>query len=378
MGRSLGGRGLGFFFGCLRQRDVVDTLRRIFNFFKQSELGGDRMIRQDVLEVKDLATTFSTDAGLVAAVQGVSLRIQKGKTLGVVGESGCGKSVTSLSIMGLLPKSVGKISSGAILFEGKDLAKLSESEMQKIRGNRIAMIFQEPMTALNPVFTAGEQVMEVFETHRGMNRAQAREAALTMLNKVRIPDPERRLDEYPHQMSGGMKQRIMIAMALACEPALIIADEPTTALDVTIQAQILRLMQELQRETGTAILFITHDLSVIAEVADHVVVMYAGQVIESADVMTLFDAAAHPYTQGLLNSIPKHGQTKAIPLQAIPGVVPSLRKRPVGCSFQERCSLRQEECSKAAPQLKPLSDGHSVACFVATRKAEKSAPRRDA
>ncbi len=333
------------------------------------------MTRQDVLEVKDLVTIFYTDAGLVTAVQGVSLKIEKGKTLGVVGESGCGKSVTSLSIMGLLPKNVGKVSSGTISFEGKDLAKLSESQMQKIRGNRIAMIFQEPMTALNPVFTAGEQIMEVFETHRNMNRGQAREAALKMLIKVRIPDPERRLDEYPHQMSGGMKQRIMIAMALACEPALIIADEPTTALDVTIQAQILRLMQELQRETGTAILFITHDLSVIAEMADQVVVMYAGQVIESADVMTLFDSAAHPYTQGLLNSIPKHGQTKSNPLPAIPGLVPSLRGLPVGCSFQDRCKLRQEECSKAAPKLEALSEGHSVACFVAVRNAAKSGPQ---
>ena len=277
--------------------------------------------------------------------------------------------MTSLSIMGLLPQGVGHIDSGTIHFEGQDLAKLAEGEMRKIRGNRIAMIFQEPMTALNPVITAGDQIAEVFKTHRAMSGAEARGAALKMLQKVRIPDPERRLDEYPHQMSGGMKQRVMIAMALACEPALIIADEPTTALDVTIQAQILRLMQDLQKETGTAILFITHNLGVIAEMADDVVVMYAGQVIERTDVLTLFDHAAHPYTQGLLNSIPKPSQSKLEPLPVIPGVVPSLKGMPPGCRFQDRCSLREKICGEVVPKLSPINSGHDVACHVVHRKS---------
>ncbi|MCX6126005.1 MAG: ABC transporter ATP-binding protein [Proteobacteria bacterium] len=282
---------------------------------------------QHVLNVQDLVTKFRTDDGFVTALQGVSLTIAKGRTLGVVGESGCGKSVTSLSIMGLLPRGVGHIASGTIHFEGQDLTKLAESDMRKIRGNRIAMIFQEPMTAL-----------------------------------------ERRLDEYPHQMSGGMKQRVMIAMALACEPALMIADEPTTALDVTIQAQILRLMQDLQKESGTAILFITHNLGVIAEMADDVVVMYAGQVIERTDVLTLFDHAAHPYTQGLLKSIPKPSQSKSAPLPVIPGVVPSLKGMPPGCRFQDRCSLREKICGEVIPNLLPLNSGHEVACHVVHRK----------
>lgn len=321
-------------------------------------------MQQAVIDVQKIVTKFRTDDGEVTALDGVSFAIGRGRTLGVVGESGCGKSVTSLSIMGLLPQGVGKVESGAILFEGKDLASLSDAEMRKIRGNRIAMIFQEPMTALNPVFTAGEQIAEVFMTHRGMNRKEALDAALKMMEKVRIPDAPRRLEEYPHQMSGGMKQRVMIAMALACEPALIIADEPTTALDVTIQAQILRLMQDLQRETGTAIMFITHDLGVIAEMADDVVVMYAGQVIESTDAVTLFDHASHPYTKGLLQSIPSSEHTRDKHLPTIAGTVPSLSQLPSGCRFQDRCPLRQPICKQESPKLREVSKGHLVACHM--------------
>lgn len=315
-----------------------------------------------VLKVEGLVTSFRTDDGTVTALDGVGFEIARGKTLGIVGESGCGKSVTSLSIMGLLPSGVGKIEAGKIVFDGKDLVKLPEADMRSIRGNRIAMIFQEPMTALNPVFTAGEQIIEVFMTHRDMNRAEARKAALEMMEMVRIPDPERRLDEYPHQMSGGMKQRVMIAMALACKPSVIIADEPTTALDVTIQSQILRLMQDLQKKTGTSIMFITHDLGVIAEMADEVVVMYAGQVIEKADVTEIFDRPLHPYTRGLLASIPHAGQNRDDKLPTIKGSVPSLKNLPAGCRFFGRCPYRQNRCQAENPALKFENSKHGVAC----------------
>jgi oligopeptide/dipeptide ABC transporter ATP-binding protein len=330
----------------------------------------DSANQEIVLEVRNLVTSFRTDHGVVRALDGVGFQIRRGRTLGVVGESGCGKSVTSLSIMRLLPAGAGQIESGEVIFDGKNLVGLAESEMCSLRGNRIAMIFQEPMTALNPVFTAGEQVIEVFETHRGMTRAQARAAALKMMELVRIPDPERRLDEYPHQMSGGMKQRVMIAMALACEPALIIADEPTTALDVTIQSQILRLMQDLQRQTGTSIMFITHDLGVIAEVADDVVVMYAGQVVESSDVMTLFDKPLHPYTIGLLASVPQTHQDRSKPLPTIKGSVPSLHDFPKGCRFAGRCPYRQQKCIDQNPALTPADDKHLVACHFAREISE--------
>lgn len=325
-----------------------------------------------VLKVEGLVTSFRTDDGVVKALDGVGFEIAHGRTLGVVGESGCGKSVTSLSIMGLLPSGVGRIEAGKILFAGKNLATLSEAEMRTIRGNRIAMIFQEPMTALNPVFTAGEQITEVFITHRKMNRADARKAALRMMEMVRIPDPERRLDEYPHQMSGGMKQRVMIAMALACEPAVIIADEPTTALDVTIQSQILRLMQDLQKQTGTSIMFITHDLGVIAEVADDVAVMYAGQIIEKAEVFTLFDRPLHPYTKGLLASIPHSGQTRESRLPTIKGSVPALKNLPKGCRFYGRCPYRQPQCVIESPALVEIESKHSVACHFALQIAAES------
>lgn len=331
---------------------------------KRTDHGGD------VVSVKNLVTRFRTDDGVVTAVDGVSFSVQKGRTLGIVGESGCGKSVTSLSIMGLLPMGVGEITSGSVQFEGKDLVRLDDRAMQKIRGNRMAMIFQEPMTALNPVLTAGEQIMEVFRIHKKMNQAEARAAGIKMMERVRIPDPERRMDEYPHQMSGGMKQRVMIAMALACEPALIIADEPTTALDVTIQAQILRLMQDLQRETGTAIMFITHDLGVIAEMADDVVVMYAGQVVESASVLAIFDHPMHPYTQGLLRSIPNSSMTRAAALPTIVGNVPSLKDLPSGCRFQDRCPYKKDRCINEAPRLHSIDGDQQVACHFAEEIAQ--------
>lgn len=331
--------------------------------------------KMPVLRVSNLVTSFKTDDGTVKALDGVGFKILRGRTLGVVGESGCGKSVTSLSIMRLLPQDSGRVESGEILFDGKDLTRLSEDEMRSLRGNRIAMIFQEPMTALNPVFTAGEQIIEVFETHRGMNRLEARAAALKMMEMVRIPDPERRLDEYPHQMSGGMKQRVMIAMALACEPALIIADEPTTALDVTIQAQILRLMQDLQKETGASIMFITHDLGVIAEVADDVVVMYAGQVVESADVVSLFDSPLHPYTAGLLASIPSSGKSREAALPTIKGTVPSLKNLPSGCRFADRCPYKQDKCVREKPMLRVIEGAHSVACHFASEIKQGGIPK---
>lgn len=320
---------------------------------------------ENVLIVENLVTSFVTDDGVVTALDGVSFKIRRGGTLGVVGESGCGKSVTSLSIMGLLPQGSGQVDSGHIFFDGKDLLQIPEQEMRSLRGNRMAMIFQEPMTALNPVFTAGDQIIEVFKTHRSMDSDKARSAALKMMELVRIPDPERRLDEYPHQMSGGMKQRVMIAMALACQPAFIIADEPTTALDVTIQAQILRLMKELQAELGTSIMFITHDLGVIAEVADDVIVMYAGQVVESADVVSLFDRPRHPYTLGLLASIPDARHSRETALPTIKGAVPSLKNLPKGCRFFERCPYSQQRCASESPALRYLDPTHAVACHFA-------------
>jgi oligopeptide/dipeptide ABC transporter ATP-binding protein len=332
-----------------------------------------------VLAVENLVTSFRTDGGVVTALDGVSFQILRGRTLGVVGESGCGKSVTSLSIMRLLPQGSGRVDAGQILFDGQDLLQIPEQEMRSLRGNRIAMIFQEPMTALNPVFTAGDQIIEVFKTHRAMDTNAARIAALKMMELVRIPDPERRLDEYPHQMSGGMKQRVMIAMALACQPALIIADEPTTALDVTIQAQILRLMKDLQSELGTSIMFITHDLGVIAEVADDVIVMYAGQVVESADVVSLFDNPRHPYTRGLLASIPDARQSREAALPTIKGTVPSLKDLPQGCRFFDRCPYGQQKCLAESPRLAMTDNSHGVACHFADdidRGVIKPYPRR--
>jgi len=324
---------------------------------------------EKVLEVKDLVVEFRTDRGTVKAVNGVNFEVFKGKTLGVVGESGSGKSVTALAIMGLIPNPPGRIAGGDILFNGKSLVNLAPSEMRKIRGNKIAMIFQEPMTSLNPVYTIGNQIEEVLELHQpNLSKAQRRDKAIDMLRLVGIPSPEKRVTEYPHQLSGGMRQRVMIAIALSCEPDILIADEPTTALDVTIQAQILELMKKLQKELGMGIILITHDLGVVAETCDHVSVMYCGQIVESADVRTLFKHPQHPYTKGLMESIPSFDSTKGEKkerLQTIEGMVPSLFELPVGCNFQTRCSKATEDCkgAKGEPRLHNIGNEHTVACF---------------
>ena len=316
-----------------------------------------------LLEIRNLKTYFEVRRSVLKAVDDVSLSIEAGKTLGLVGESGCGKSVTAASIMGLVPMPPGKIAGGEILFEGVNLLKLPESRMKKIRGNRISMIFQEPMTSLNPVFTVGDQVAEVIRLHKGLSRREIRNKVIEMFHLVGIPAAESRITDYPHQMSGGMRQRVVIAMALACNPKLMIADEPTTALDVTIQAQILDLMNKLKEEAGASILFITHDLGVIAEMAQNVVVMYAGKVMEEADVDTLFAEPKHPYTIGLMSSIPVlGGEEKRRRLSTIPGVVPSLFKLSEGCLFHERCSEAREECRRIEPSIINLGNGHRVRC----------------
>jgi peptide/nickel transport system ATP-binding protein/oligopeptide transport system ATP-binding protein len=321
-------------------------------------------VNEPVLEVKDLQTHFFTDDGVVKAVNGVSFQVYPGETLGVVGESGCGKSVTALSILRLIASPPGKIVGGQILYKGKDLVTASESEMRKIRGNEISMIFQEPMTSLNPVYTCGDQIMEAIRLHQKVSKREARSRAIEMLKLVGIPLPEQRVDEYPHQLSGGMRQRVMIAMALSCHPSVLIADEPTTALDVTIQAQILELLGRLQAELGMAIIMITHDLGVVAEVADHVAVMYGGQIQEYADVETLFEQTTHPYTGGLLASIPKLGESVER-LRVIPGAVPNPLDFPPGCTFHPRCHLAIDDCKRIDPQLLPYDGGHLVRCLRA-------------
>jgi len=315
-----------------------------------------------LLEVKDLVTSFKIGSREFNAVDSCSFSVRRGKTLGIVGESGCGKSVTSLSIMRLIPSPPGMIKAGRINFEGRNLLELSEEEMRKMRGNKISMIFQEPMTSLNPVFTVGDQISEVFRVHQNKSKKEARELSIEMLRKVRIPSPEVRIDEYPHQLSGGMRQRVMIAIALACKPKLLIADEPTTALDVTIQAQILALMNDLQKENDMSTILITHDLGVVAETCDDVVVMYGGKIVERATAEQLFNRPKHPYTLGLLESIPRLGERKNR-LKTIPGIVPSLGKFPPGCRFQDRCPFVTSECRTEEPQLRRLSDGTEVACF---------------
>ncbi|MFS8523226.1 MAG: ABC transporter ATP-binding protein [Limnochordales bacterium] len=318
-----------------------------------------------LLSVRGLKTYFQSEDGLVPAVDGISFDLERGGALGIVGESGSGKSVTSLSIMRLIPSPPGKIVAGEILFEGEDLLKKSEAEMRKIRGNDISMIFQEPMTSLNPVFTVGDQIMEAIMLHQRLDKKAAREKAIEMLKLVGIPEPQRRVDEYPHQLSGGMRQRVMIAMALSCNPKLLIADEPTTALDVTIQAQILDLMRKLREELGTAIILITHDLGVIAEMVEEVIVMYAGQIVERTDVRSLFRSPKHPYTEGLLGSLPKLGQ-KTERLQTIEGVVPSPFNMPEGCRFHPRCKYARDICAVEQPELLKLAEGHEAACFIHT------------
>ncbi len=316
----------------------------------------------NLLEINDLRTYFYTEDGVVKAIDGVDMYMKEGETLGVVGESGCGKSVTSLSVMRLIPEPPGKIVSGEILFNGEDLLEKSNAQMRKIRGNDISMIFQEPMTSLNPVYTVGDQIAEAIELHQKKKKKEAMNMAADMLRKVGIPLPEQRVHEYPHQLSGGMRQRVMIAMALSCNPKILIADEPTTALDVTIQAQILELMKELKDDLKTAIMLITHDLGVIAEVSERVVVMYAGKIVEHADVKTLFAKPLHPYTWGLLNSIPKlHEQKKR--LMTIEGVVPDANAIPEGCSFNPRCDFSDEKCKKEEPGLEVADDGHDVRCW---------------
>ena len=317
-----------------------------------------------LLEVRDLRTCFTTDEGEFAAVDGVSFEVHAGKTLAIVGESGCGKSVTSLSVMGLVPPAAGSIRAGSIRFEGQELVGAPQESLQNLRGNGMAMVFQEPMTSLNPAYTVGEQIMEALLRHRPMDRTQARARALDMLAQVRIPAPEQRLHEYPHQLSGGMRQRVMIAMALVCQPRLLIADEPTTALDVTIQAQILALMAQLQQDMGTAIVLITHDLGVVAEVADEVVVMYAGKVVERAPVQALFDTPQHPYTVGLLGAIPRLDLAQHR-LASIEGQVPNPMQRPTGCAFAPRCPFAQPRCLSQAPALETVGLDHTSACWRA-------------
>jgi oligopeptide/dipeptide ABC transporter ATP-binding protein len=315
-----------------------------------------------LLEVRDLTTVFRTEEGAFNAVDGVSFAIGRGRTLGVVGESGCGKSVTALSVMGLVPNPPGRVASGEIRFDGRDLVRLPAAEMRRLRGDRLAMIFQEPMTSLNPVYTVGDQIVEAIQAHRGLDRAGARKLAIEMLDRVRIPSPDKRVDDFPHKLSGGMRQRVMIAMALACSPDLLIADEPTTALDVTIQAQILDLMRTLRAETGAAIMLITHDLGVVAELVDHVIVMYAGKIVESAPVADLFADPQHPYTVGLLGSIPRLDENRER-LAAIPGRVPSPHRLPDGCRFAPRCPFAIERCRREAPPLAAVTPGHFSACW---------------
>jgi oligopeptide/dipeptide ABC transporter ATP-binding protein len=319
-----------------------------------------------LLEVKDLQTHFPTRAGLVRAVDGVSFHLDRGELLGLVGESGCGKSITALSVMRLIA-APGKIVNGEILFDGKDLLKLSDAEMRDMRGDDIAMIFQDPMTSLNPVFTVGEQIAEALRLHRKMSRSEARKATIEAMREVAIPDPARRLDDYPHQLSGGMRQRIMIAMALACNPKLLIADEPTTALDVTIQAQILELLNELRKQRELAVLLITHDLGVVAEVADRVAVMYTGRIVEQSPVDELFARPKHPYTEGLLRSVPKltiDDVMRKERLETIEGVVPSPTDLPPGCHFAPRCVHRMPRCTEGRIPLYELDGGVQVRCVL--------------
>jgi len=325
-----------------------------------------------LLEVRDLRTTFATDEGELAAVDGVSFEVQPGRTLAIVGESGCGKSVTSLSVMGLV--GAGGRVTGSIRFEGRELVGAPEREWQDLRGNGMAMIFQEPMSSLNPAFTIGEQIVEGLRRHRSLSRPQAVERALEMLRRVRIPAPEQRFHEHPHKLSGGMRQRVMIAMALSCEPRLLIADEPTTALDVTIQAQILELLRTLQRETGTAVVLITHDLGVVAETADEVAVMYAGRIVERAAARTLFERPEHPYTVGLLGAIPRL-DAEQDRLASIEGQVPSPLRPPPGCRFAARCPFADARCHAQAPVLQEVGEDHVAACWHAPLDAQALAAR---
>jgi len=322
------------------------------------------LVTKSLLEIRGLQTRFASDRGEVRAVDGVDLSLERGRTLGIVGESGCGKSVTALSVMGLVPQPPGRIAGGEILFEGEDLLRAAPARLRDLRGDKLAMIFQEPMTSLNPAFRVGDQIAEALLRHKKLSVKSAHSQAIEMLRRVRMPDPERRAREYPHQLSGGMRQRVMIAMALACHPKLLIADEPTTALDVTIQAQILELMRALRAELGTAIILITHDLGVIAELADEVAVMYGGKVVERGAVERLFAAPQHPYTIGLLGSIPRLDR-EAGRLNAIEGMVPDAAALPKGCRFHPRCPFAVEKCREEEPPLLELTPRHFSACWRA-------------
>ena len=317
----------------------------------------------NLIEIKNLKTSFFTSDGELRAVDGVSFEIEEGKTMGLVGESGCGKSVTALSTMQLIPKAAGRVVGGEIRYRGDDLLSFDEARMRRIRGNEISMIFQEPMTSLNPVFSVGAQIEEVIVLHQRMGKKDARDKAIEMLRLVKIPEPEIRIDDYPHQLSGGMRQRVMIAMALSCNPSLLIADEPTTALDVTIQAQILQLIEELQDELGMALLLITHDLGVVAEQADDVAIMYAGKIVERAVPGVIFSRPLHPYTLGLLKSIPGYNGVK-MKLEPIPGIVPSPLDLPAGCRFSDRCARAEDGCKEAEPELREVEERHWVSCFL--------------
>ena len=326
---------------------------------------------EPLLQVQDLQVTFKTDLADVRAVRGVSFDVYPGETVGIVGESGSGKSVTNLALMGLVPKPPGRIDGGQVWYDGQNLLELDERSMQSIRGHKIAMIFQDPMTALNPLMTVGQQLTEMTRLHLGLSKSAANDQAADMLELVGISNAKKRLRDYPHQFSGGMRQRVMIAMALSCQPDLLIADEPTTALDVTIQAQILELLRELQEKRGTSIIMITHDLGVVAEICDRVLVMYAGQVVEKAEVKELFANPQHPYTKGLLRSLPRFDQVTDS-LYAIPGQPPDLGNLPAGCAFRDRCDVSVEQCSQEAPELYSLHDGRLVSCFVAKEEASNA------
>jgi oligopeptide transport system ATP-binding protein len=317
-----------------------------------------------ILEVKDLSTEFVTEYGVVKAVNHVSFDLERGETLGIVGESGSGKTVTMLSILDLIECPPGRIVSGQVLFEGQDLLKLNHEDMRKIRGGKIAMVFQDPMTSLNPVYTVGDQICEVIQAHMNLARKPAQERAADLLELVGIPEPKRALDVYPHQFSGGMRQRAMIAMALACNPVMLIGDEPTTALDVTVQEQIIQLIQRLQEQLGMTIVWITHDLGIVAGIADRILVMYAGNIVESGSVYSIFDCPRHPYTLGLLNSIPRLDKSSRELLNVIPGAPPNLIQVPAGCSFAPRCAYRIDRCLVELPRLQEVEPGHASACWV--------------
>ena len=321
----------------------------------------------NILEIKNLHTYFYTDSGVIKSVDGVDIELREGTTLGIVGESGCGKSVTALSVMGLLMGTTGKVAEGEILFEGRDLTKLDDEERRKMRGEKISMIFQEPMTSLNPVMKIGDQITECILMHNNISKQEAWDKAVEMLKLTGVPRVERMMKEYPFQLSGGQRQRVMIAMALVCKPKILIADEPTTALDVTIQAQILDLMENLKQKTGTSILFITHDLGVVAEVCDDVVVMYSGRVVEKGDVRSIFASPSHPYTRGLLASIPKLGEC-AEELESIPGNVPNPKYMPQGCKFAPRCSCAFDKCREEEPGFYDVGEGHMSRCWLCEKK----------